>query len=371
MRSTIIALAVGACFLGLARPAHAQAWPVEHRWSDQARPDDSTSGSFAYEYAAESVAIEGSMTATGEAFDCSKAAMTVVVRYAAKHHLEIQFTLSDPANNWKVTTVSSSDPRFHSYEDFRKLYMGYINAKQVALYNTVAIAAADVRGGDLSLMRWNQLGDQNPFYPNDVWHTYSWGEGGRLLFYGNEIGADNHPAPVLASSESDRIAEATGQGDMGPALYGHSPRRWKFLDGMIVPPRVALVSQDHADSPQQATVTASMLNFRSAPSAHGAIVGKFPKGTKLTVEGVAPYNWLRVRLPDGTVGYVSGDYATLAAGQTSFHVDADAEGLTQGRFDHNTPDPAPAPAPAPSTTTTPVQPPRTGISEAVPQNDGN
>lgn len=359
MRSTMtVAAALTATLLAGARPVLAQAWPVEHKWSDQARPQDPTSGSFAYEYAAEGVAIAGSMTSTGEAFDCSKAAMTVVVRYAEKHNLEIQFTLDDPAHGGALTTVSSSDPRFHSPADFVKFYKGWINAETIGLHNTDPIAQSDERGGDLVLMRWNQLGDQNPFYPNDVWHTYYVGDPGKLLFYGNEIGSDNHPAPVLASSESERLDESSGQGPQGPAVYGHSPRRWKFLTGMIVPPKVALVSTVSPEKAEDATVKSTALNVRAGPGITDSVIATFNKGTKLSVEGVAPDGWLRVRTPGGDVGYVKEDLTSVAAAPTSFHIDQDEENLTAGRFDTT---------PAP----TAPQPPRTGITQVLPGANGN
>src|SRR5580658_4150078 len=135
--------------LALESSAFAAAWPVTHKWSDTARPTDPTSGSFGYEYGREAVAIASSMTAAGERWDCSKFAMSVLVRYAQKHGLEVVFTLPDPQNGGKVGNVSSNDPRFNSFDDFVKFYSNWIDAQMVAQLNTYPITYDDWRSGDV------------------------------------------------------------------------------------------------------------------------------------------------------------------------------------------------------------------------------
>jgi hypothetical protein len=312
MQSRAFAAALGLATLVLcvdARPAHAEAWAATHKWSDKARPDDPTSGSFAYEYAAESESIAESIVASGEAFDCSKFAMTVLVRYAQKHGLEVRFTLNDPANGDKVDTVSSSDARFKSPGDFRRLYMGWINAEMVAEYNTYSISYDEWRSGDLVLMRWNQLGKDNPFYPRDVWHTYFVGEPGKVLFYGNENGKD--PTPVTRTTEQGRLDEVQCKGSTGKAVYGQSPRRWKMLKNAIIPPQPANTGD------LTGTVKTSDLNIRSGPSTSSPIVGGAHEGDELVVEGRERNGWLRIRRDDGSIAYVSGAFVKVTERPTA------------------------------------------------------
>jgi hypothetical protein len=308
-------LLIATLLLAAPSVARAQAWPVTHQWSDIARPGDPTSGSYAWEYGAGSVAIAGSMTATGEKWDCSKFAMSTVVRYAYANGLEIQFTLPDPGNDWKITTVSSNDPRFHSFNDFVTFYRSWINAKMVAKYNTTPITYQDWRPGDLVLLSWKQLGANDPFTddqgnPRDVWHTYFVGEPGKLLFYGNDTGPNNDPLPITATSEQFRLDEAMGKGDTGPAVYQNAPRRWNFLVGQLVPPSQPLATTVSPLDPQQATVSAGTLNVRATPA--GALAGQVHGGDKLAVEGTTQDGWVRVRREDGSVAYVSKRYVTIA-----------------------------------------------------------
>ena len=49
-----------------------------------------------------------------------------------------------------------------------------------------------------------------------------------------------------------------------------------------------------------------VLNVRGAPARTAAIVGTVPKGSRVTITGVAP-GWYRIRFRDG-IAYVSADF---------------------------------------------------------------
>ncbi len=53
-------------------------------------------------------------------------------------------------------------------------------------------------------------------------------------------------------------------------------------------------------------IQSDVLNVRSSPSRTGSIVGGLPKGSKVTITGVAP-GWYRIRFKD-SVAYVSADF---------------------------------------------------------------
>jgi hypothetical protein len=313
-RSLIISFALVASAL----PAFAGAWPVTHKWSDKARPGDPTSGSFAYEYESASIAIAGSILVAGERWDCSKFAMSVLARYAHENGLEVIFTCPDPENHWQMTPVSSTDARFHSFDDFVEFYKTRVNAKMLAELNTYPVSYDEWRSGDLVLMSWLQLGDQDPFTdddgnPQDIWHTYFTGVPGKLLFYGNEIGADNAPAPITASSEQFRLDEAEGKGATGPAVYQGSPRRWNIFQDAVIPPDQALTKVPTPFKPAQATVRVANLNVRGLPTTQGTALSQVHAGDKLSVEGETQDGWWRVRLADESVAYVNGRYVTVAS----------------------------------------------------------
>jgi hypothetical protein len=322
-RAFLVTALGAAASLGGAAPAFAAAWPVKHQWSDIARPGDPTSGSFAYEYEAASVALAGQITASGAKWDCSKFAMTVLVDYAEANGLEVTFTCRDPANGGKVGTVSSSDARFKSPKDFVNFYKTWINAQEVAQYNTSKISYDTWKPGDLVLMRWNQLGANDPFQtasgkPEDVWHTYFVADPGKLVFYGNDDGGA--PLPVTASSEDFRMAEVHAQGDTGPAVYEQAPRRWNIIKDAIVPPKTPLKSTVSPEDPQQATVDAKTATVSGVPSSDGSVLETVDQGTKLSVEGETSDGWTRVRLADGRVGYVSSSEVSVAAVAPSFTI---------------------------------------------------
>ncbi len=63
--------------------------------------------------------------------------------------------------------------------------------------------------------------------------------------------------------------------------------------------------------PQQVSVTSGGLNVRSGPNYFYAIVRAVSRGTVLTVLAENPGNgWIQVRLADGAVGWVNGEYTT-------------------------------------------------------------
>lgn len=324
MRQIISLLALFA----LATPAFADggAWPVTHKWRDQARPGDPTSGSYAYEYEAASLALAGQITAAGEKWDCSKFAMTVLVRYAQANGLEVVFTCPDPGNQWQVGPVSSTDPRFHSPDEFVTFYKSWVNAKMLATLNTYAITYDDWRSGDLVLMSWAQLGADDPFLddqgnPRDVWHTYFVGVPGKLLFYGNEVGPDDAPAAITASSESFRLDEAQGRGDTGGAVYEGAPRRWNIFKDAVIAPEKPLTKVPSAFSPQQAVVRVATLNVRGMPSTSAPVLAQEKAGDSLPVEGETMDGWWRVRLADGTVGYVAARYVKIGAAKLAYTIE--------------------------------------------------
>jgi hypothetical protein len=303
--------------------AFAAAWPVTHKWSDTARPGDPTSGSFGWEYGREAVAIASSMTAAGERWDCSKFAMSVLVRYAQKHGLEVVFTCPDPNNHWAVSNVSSNDPRFNSFQDFVKFYSSWINAEMVATLNTYPITYDDWRSGDVVMMRWNQLGDANPFPGRDVWHTYFLGEPDKLIFYGNidgEDGPNPTPLPITATAESSTLQEVR----TSAAVYGASPRRWNILKDAVIPPATPIQNAPSVLAPKNATVTADKLNVRATPSTHGQVIGQLSSGDVVSFEGNTPDGqWDRVRLKSGDVAYVSASFVQLGDAKVGFSYESD------------------------------------------------
>jgi hypothetical protein len=306
--------------LAAAQPALAQgAWPVTHKWSDAARPNDPTSGSYAYEYAASALATAEKAVATGEKNDCSKFALSVLARYAQANGLEVHFTHPDPKNPSTNINTSSTDAQFKTPADFQAFYQNWINAKMIATLNTFPITYDEWRAGDVVMMRWNQLGDANPFPGRDVWHTFFVGDPDKLLFYGNIDGEESaHPTllPITATASSSDLSDIHGA-----AVYQGSPRRWNMLEGAIVAPATPLTGVPHPLAPETGSVTASRLNLRAAPSAQGGIVGVATKGQTLSVEGVAPGNWVRVRLADGSVAYAMGTYLSIKTGNPAFPVD--------------------------------------------------
>jgi hypothetical protein len=67
---------------------------------------------------------------------------------------------------------------------------------------------------------------------------------------------------------------------------------------------------DLAEMEMRGVVTASTLNFRSAPS--GPLTGSLPRGTVVAVLEVE-HDWYRVRTPAGYVGWVYGRYVAIGA----------------------------------------------------------
>ncbi|MEZ0227435.1 MAG: SH3 domain-containing protein [Planctomycetota bacterium] len=303
--------------------AWAEGWPVTHRWNEKARPNDPSSGSFAYEYQREAVAMATSMTASGTALDCADMAITILAQFAAKNGLEVVWTMPDPARNGQVGKVSSTEARFTSPAQFARWSRNWINAQMVATLNTSPVSQAQARGGDVVMMRWNQLGVNNPFPGRDVWHTYFLGDPGKLIFYGNIEGEDGpNPTPlaIVATSQRFRIEDTL----TSPAIYGTTPRRWNLIKDAIVPPAAPLVEVPTFLAPKDAKVTATALNVRSLPSTHSTVLALAKNGESLRVEGkTADGQWVRVRRADGSIAYVSAQFVTIGDGPRGFHVSED------------------------------------------------
>ena len=62
-----------------------------------------------------------------------------------------------------------------------------------------------------------------------------------------------------------------------------------------------------AKEPQVVRIVSNKtVNVRSAPNTDSVVVGKVDSGKEYEYLGTAPNGWLNIKLPDGTVGYVSG-----------------------------------------------------------------
>lgn len=318
-------LAAGAALLavlGAQSHAWAGAWPVTHQWSEKARPNDPSSGSYGYEYSREAIAMSTSMTASGTALDCADMAITILCQFAAKNGLEVVWTMPDPANNAKVGKVSSKEARFTSPAQFARWSRNWINAQMVATLNTNPIGYDKWAGGDVVMMRWNQLGNDNPFPGRDVWHTYFVGEPDKLIFYGNIEGEDGpNPTPlaIVATSERRRLEDVRSSA----AIYGATPRRWKILDGAVIPPSAPLRDVPGPLAPKSVKVTATALNVRSLPSTHSTVLAVIKKDEKLELEGRTADGWMRVRRADGSLAYVSAQFVSVEDRERNFRVQAD------------------------------------------------
>lgn len=75
--------------------------------------------------------------------------------------------------------------------------------------------------------------------------------------------------------------------------------------------RTGWVSKDYikSDYTARGTVTASKLNVRSGPSTSYSIIHALWNGNKVSIIGVSN-GWCRIRLSDGRIGWVSGNYIT-------------------------------------------------------------
>ena len=73
--------------------------------------------------------------------------------------------------------------------------------------NTSPISYSQWKGGDVVMMRWNQLGDQNPFPGRDVWHTYWVGDPGKLI---TTIGVSN--LLIIQDGDATLVADRREEG---------------------------------------------------------------------------------------------------------------------------------------------------------------
>lgn len=260
------------------------------------------------------------MTKAGVAYDCADFAITVLCEYAAKNGLEVVWTMPDPAHGGAVGKVSSTEARFTSPRQFAKWSRDWINARMVATMNTAPITYDQWRGGDVVMMRWNQLGDANPFPGRDVWHTYFIADPDKLIFYGNIDGEEGpNPTPLTIVATVQPLDEV----HTSAAVYGASPRRWIMLKDAMIPPATPIQDVPDVKSPKDAVVTANALNLRDVPSTHSKVLTVLKKGDKLTYEGKTSDGWDRVRRADGSIGYVSGQYVSLQDGTLGFSIQGD------------------------------------------------
>lgn len=86
--------------------------------------------------------------------------------------------------------------------------------------------------------------------------------------------------------------------------------------------RIGFVSKDYirSDYSSSGTVTASQLNVRQGPSTSELIFHTLWKGNKVSIIGVSN-GWCRIRLSDGRIGWVSGEYITEAGSSQQQKID--------------------------------------------------
>lgn len=63
--------------------------------------------------------------------------------------------------------------------------------------------------------------------------------------------------------------------------------------------------------------TTAYLNFRNAPNTSGSIIRTFAPGTKLDILSFSGNSWAKVKASDGVTGYVCTDYVTFSGTSTS------------------------------------------------------
>jgi len=76
-----------------------------------------------------------------------------------------------------------------------------------------------------------------------------------------------------------------------------------------------------AAAPLLATTTSGNVNLRGGPSTRHTVIAKLPKATKLEVIGQQD-DWYRVATAKGTIGWISDDFLTVEATQTTAPAEA-------------------------------------------------
>lgn len=86
--------------------------------------------------------------------------------------------------------------------------------------------------------------------------------------------------------------------------------------------RIGFVSKDYikSDYSISGTITASKLNVRQGPSTSEMVFHTLWQGNKVSVIGVSN-GWCRIKLSDGRIGWISGDYVTEAGSSTQQKID--------------------------------------------------
>ncbi|MCO5172364.1 MAG: SH3 domain-containing protein [Planctomycetes bacterium] len=263
---------------------HRGAWPVTRAWSDPAAgPGDRSQGSLAYAFRAFALERAREHEAARTRLDCADLAIDLVIEYAARHGLPVEWRVWYPPER-RFVTVKSSDRQFGSpeaFSDWSKYYLGALNLAD----NTVAISYDDWAGGDVVLMNWNQT-DVEPNFPGRVvWHTYLIGVPDELIFYGNMN--DGAPLPVVSTGDAHTLERVRSH----PDRHGLSPRRFAFMARAVRGPEVGV---------EEVVVQASLLNLREAPSTSAPIITRARSGERLEVvlrQGL----WVQLRLADGAL----------------------------------------------------------------------
>lgn len=74
-----------------------------------------------------------------------------------------------------------------------------------------------------------------------------------------------------------------------------------------------------ASAMEKGTITTSVLNIRSGPSTSDSIIDKAYKGQNIEILG-ASNGWYKVKLPNGKIGWASGQYISKGSSSTSNNV---------------------------------------------------
>ncbi len=93
----------------------------------------------------------------------------------------------------------------------------------------------------------------------------------------------------------------------GGIYYRHTPQGYVVVENPVPAPPPDQVIPPEA---QIVIVNVYTLNVRSGPGINNMIIHQVSEGDRLVVQGSAP-GWYYVRIPDGTLGWVSARYIRL------------------------------------------------------------
>jgi uncharacterized protein YgiM (DUF1202 family) len=354
--------------------AHAQAWQVRHNWWDVTAPETFDAPTYAEAYPAWALATAERWFTEGLRRDCADFSLSLVIAYAAEKNLPITFRYWHAAQRQWVS-ASASEERFTSpgrFDDFIRYNMGARNLPGV----THAVDYDEWNPGDMVVMNWSQsdewpnipywhtylvaIPDELVYYGNlDAndqptpimqsrdperldWlrnHGDRYGLSPRRWRWVNFRPGWNIPADgveqasgavwVTASRLNVRTGPGTGRAVIGQVtrdqeltLTGRY-RSWVRVEGADLPNDTeAWISSVYTTTTdpgsggsepteRQGTVTASWLNVRTGPGITSPRFTSVPRGSSVTVLA-AQGGWLRVRLLDARIGWVSGGYVDVA-----------------------------------------------------------